>query len=188
MRSRGLQERLAAGTAKLEFEPEHGYLRSLLSALDVPESSQVLVFSKTSLQRERISPKTPRAIYFNDDVMIGFCRGGKVIEISAADEVDRHGVLHARPGARREAGPAAADRVLPALPQLIGQPGIPRASRPFAFRGPARQSASCERVVPHRSHKPARRALGRLVRDRHERPAEAHGQHDRPGAEDGPRT
>ena len=40
-----LQERLDAGTAKLEFEPAHGYLRSLLRALDVPESSQVLVFS-----------------------------------------------------------------------------------------------------------------------------------------------
>lgn len=81
-----LQERLAAGKAKLEFEPERGYLRSLLQALDVPESSQVLVFSKTSLQRERISPKTPRAVYFNDDVMIGFCLRGRVIEISAADE------------------------------------------------------------------------------------------------------
>jgi hypothetical protein len=82
-----LQESLSAGKAKLEFEPERGYLRSLLRALDVPESSQVLVFSKTSLQRERISPKTPRAIYFNDNVMIGSCRGGKVIEISVADEV-----------------------------------------------------------------------------------------------------
>jgi hypothetical protein len=81
-----LEERVFAGKAKLDFEPEHGYLRSLLRLLDVPESSQVLVFSKTSLQRERISPKAPRAIYFNDDVMIGSCRGGKVIEISAADE------------------------------------------------------------------------------------------------------
>jgi hypothetical protein len=81
-----LQERLAAGTARLDFEEEHGYLRSLLRALDVPESSQVLVFSKTSLQRERISPKTPRAIYFNDDVMVGFCLRGRVIEISAADD------------------------------------------------------------------------------------------------------
>jgi hypothetical protein len=81
-----LQERLAQGKAKLEFEPEHGYLRSLLRALDVPESSQVLVYSKTSLQRDRISPKTPRAIYFNDDVMVGFCLRGQVIEISAADD------------------------------------------------------------------------------------------------------
>ncbi|WP_406693494.1 hypothetical protein V5E97_20905 [Singulisphaera sp. Ch08] len=81
-----LKERLAKGETKLEFEPEHGYLRSLLRALDIPESSQVLVFSKTSLQRERISPKTPRAIYFNDEVMVGFCLRGQVIEISAVDD------------------------------------------------------------------------------------------------------
>jgi hypothetical protein len=80
-----LQERLADSKTKLEFESDHGYLKSLLRALDVPESSQVLVFSKTSLQRERISPKTPRALYFNDDVMVGFCLRGSVIEISAAD-------------------------------------------------------------------------------------------------------
>lgn len=81
-----LEERLLQGKATLDFESEHGYLRSLLRALDVPESSQVLVFSKTSLQRERISPQTPRAIYFNDDVMVGFCLRGRVIEISAADD------------------------------------------------------------------------------------------------------
>ena len=62
-------------------------MKSLLHELNIPESSQVLVFSKTSLQRERISPKTPRAIYFNDDVMIGFCLRGQVIEISAVDDV-----------------------------------------------------------------------------------------------------
>lgn len=81
-----LQEQLAAGKVSLGYEPDHGYLKSLLQALDVPESSQVLVFTKTSLQRERISPKTPRAIYFNDDVLIGFCLRGKVLEISAADD------------------------------------------------------------------------------------------------------
>jgi hypothetical protein len=82
-----LEDRLTAGTAKLEFEPAHGYLKSLLKALDVPTSSQVLVFSKTSFQRERISPRTPRAIYFNDEVMVGFCLHGPVMEISAADEL-----------------------------------------------------------------------------------------------------
>ncbi len=81
------KERLAAGKAKLDFEPDHGYLKSVLHELDIPESSQVLVFSKTSLQRERISPKTPRAIYYNDDVMIGFCLRGQVIEISVVDDV-----------------------------------------------------------------------------------------------------
>jgi hypothetical protein len=81
-----LEERLAQGKAKLDYEPKHGYLRSVLRALDVPESSQVLVFSKTSLQRERIAPRTPRSIYFNDDVLVGYCNRGRMMEISAADE------------------------------------------------------------------------------------------------------
>jgi hypothetical protein len=81
-----LRGRLAEGSASLEYEPGHGYLRSLLKALDVPESSQVLVFSKTSMQRDRISPKTPRAIYFNDELMVGFCLRDGVMEIAAADE------------------------------------------------------------------------------------------------------
>ena len=81
-----LQGGLSSGTTTLEFERDHGYLRSLLRHLQVPESSQVLVFSKTSLQRDRISPKTPRAIYFNDEVMVGFTLRGQVLEISTADE------------------------------------------------------------------------------------------------------
>ena len=46
----------------------------------------MLVFSKTSLQRHRISPRTPRAIYFNDDVYVGYCKSGDVLEISAVDQ------------------------------------------------------------------------------------------------------
>jgi hypothetical protein len=45
----------------------------------------VLVFSRTSLQRSHIGPKTPRAIYFNDDVLVGFCRHGEVMEVAASD-------------------------------------------------------------------------------------------------------
>jgi len=80
-----LIEQVAAGETKLEHEPHFGYLRSLLKALDVPMESQMLVFSKTSLQRHCIAPKTPRALYFNDDVYIGFCQQGDVLEISAVD-------------------------------------------------------------------------------------------------------
>ncbi len=80
-----LDQRLKAKQGALTADDEHGYLRSLLMALDVPVSSQVLVFSKTSLQRSRIGPKTPRAIYFNDEVSVGFCRHGDVLEIVAAD-------------------------------------------------------------------------------------------------------
>lgn len=80
-----LQQQLGAGKARLTFEDDHGYLKSVLAALNVPESSQVLVFSRTSLQRDRIGPKTPRAIYFNDDLYIGFCFRGAVMEVSTAD-------------------------------------------------------------------------------------------------------
>lgn len=77
--------RLEAGKTKIPYEKQFGYLRGLLKELNVPESSQILVFSKTSLQRHRISPATPRAIYFGDDVYIGFCQNGDVGEISAVD-------------------------------------------------------------------------------------------------------
>jgi hypothetical protein len=70
---------------KLKFADDHGYLPALLKELNVPQSSQVLVFSKTSFQRERITPKTPRALYFNDDVYVGFCLRGDVLEVSAVD-------------------------------------------------------------------------------------------------------
>jgi hypothetical protein len=80
-----LIEQLATGQTKLEDEPHFGYLRSLLKALHVPAESQMLVFSKTSLQRNRIAPQTPRALYFNDEVYVGFCQEGSVLEISAAD-------------------------------------------------------------------------------------------------------
>jgi hypothetical protein len=80
-----LQERINSGKAKLTFEDDRGYAKSLLKELNVPVSSQVLVFSKTSLQRDRICPKTPRAIYFNDDVYVGFCLRGDVMEMSAVD-------------------------------------------------------------------------------------------------------
>src|SRR5262249_48320791 len=80
-----LQARLEGGKAKLSWDREVGYLRSLLSELRVPVSSQVLVFSKTSLQRQRIAPGTPRALYFSDDVHVGYCQKGEVLDVSAAD-------------------------------------------------------------------------------------------------------
>jgi hypothetical protein len=80
-----LQERIDAGTVQLTYEEKHGYLRSLLRELGVPESSQMLVFSKTSLQRNRISPRRPRAIYFTDDAYVGFCQRGTVLEVTAVD-------------------------------------------------------------------------------------------------------
>lgn len=54
------------------------------------------MFSKTSLQRDRITADRPRAD--NDDVYIGYCDNGEVLEISVACTQTRHRLLHARPG------------------------------------------------------------------------------------------
>jgi hypothetical protein len=80
-----LQGRLDRGEAKLEWYARHGYLRAVLRELGISPASQMLVFSKTSLQRDHISPNAPRAIYYNDRCYVGWVRGGRVLEISAVD-------------------------------------------------------------------------------------------------------
>jgi hypothetical protein len=67
-----LQKRIDAGKTKLAFDKKSGYLTALLKELKVPASSQVLVFSKTSFQLRRISPRIPRALYFGDDIYGSF--------------------------------------------------------------------------------------------------------------------
>jgi hypothetical protein len=80
-----LRVRVESGRASLAYDDEHGYLKAFLAELSVPISSQTLVFSKTSFQRHRINPRHPRAIYFNDDVYVGWVQSGEVVEISAVD-------------------------------------------------------------------------------------------------------
>ena len=80
-----LEKRLEDGKALLAYEPDHGYLRSVLQLLDVPIDSQTLVFSKTSFQYPKISTAHPRALYFNDDVYVGWVQGGPIMEVASAD-------------------------------------------------------------------------------------------------------
>ena len=80
-----MQEALDSHRIQLEHDKDFGYLASVLSALDVPQSSQVMVFSKTSFQNRYIAPTTPRAIYFNDEVYVGTVHYGDVLEISVTD-------------------------------------------------------------------------------------------------------
>ena len=87
-----LARRLATGETALRWDERHGWLPSLLEALHIPLSSQVLVFSKTSLQRERIMPERPRALYFNDEVYVGMVRDGTVFEIASTDP--RQGTIY----------------------------------------------------------------------------------------------
>jgi hypothetical protein len=76
---------LESGKAELRFEPASSYLPSVLDRLGVSPDSQTLVFSKTSVQESRISPRTPRAIYFGDDVAIAYVPGADAIELAAVD-------------------------------------------------------------------------------------------------------
>lgn len=79
-----LNSRLRSGEATLPYDEKTGYLAPLLAALDVSVDSQIVVFSRTSLQSTLIRPRNPRAIYFNDSVVVAWVRGG-FIEIAAHD-------------------------------------------------------------------------------------------------------
>jgi hypothetical protein len=79
-----LIERLARGDVELDFHRERGYLDSLLAALEIDPASQMLVYSQTSLQSRLIGPRTPRAIYFNDDVYVAYVKGAP-LEIASLD-------------------------------------------------------------------------------------------------------
>jgi len=80
-----LQREIDQGKATLVYDPDHGYLKSVLTLLNVPIDSQTLVFSKTSFQYPKISPEHPRALYFNDDVYVGSVHEGKAVEIVSFD-------------------------------------------------------------------------------------------------------
>jgi hypothetical protein len=80
-----LSQRIEADEVKLASRPGQGYLLDLLQTLTVPVESQVLVFSKSSANVRLVSPKTPRAIYFSDDVYVGWIPETGALEISAVD-------------------------------------------------------------------------------------------------------
>lgn len=80
-----LNRNIQSGKARLEFDERQGYLRSVLEALHIPIESQIVVFSKSSVQMARINPQNPRALYFNDSAAVGWVRGGPFVEVAAED-------------------------------------------------------------------------------------------------------
>jgi len=82
---------LHSGSVRLAFDPVQGYLPSILQALRLPAASQLLVFTKSSVQASRISPRNPRAIFFDDTVTLGFIPGAEFLEFAAEDP--RQGVV-----------------------------------------------------------------------------------------------
>ena len=80
-----LERKIQRGELVLPQDPQFGVLPGLLKELNVPVESQVLVFSKTSLQIHKISPSNPRALYFNDSVYVGYVPGSSILELAAND-------------------------------------------------------------------------------------------------------
>ncbi len=80
-----LQTRLLSGEAKLEFKPPRGYLDSVLKHLGIDPSSQLLVYSKSSLQVEWVNASRPRAIYFNDDTYAAWVQSVGLLEFETMD-------------------------------------------------------------------------------------------------------
>ncbi|MEE2715392.1 MAG: hypothetical protein VYD34_05235 [Verrucomicrobiota bacterium] len=75
---------LESGKLSLDRSSEKAFVVSLLKALNISPATQTLVYSTTSLQLRRISPRNPRALYFNEDVYVGWVPGGQ-IEIASID-------------------------------------------------------------------------------------------------------
>jgi hypothetical protein len=89
----GTQDRIARLSATLAARPfqrdaQTGFLRPFLDALNVPVESQLLVFSKTGVQHLYTSPRTPRALYFDESVVVGYVPGAPEIEIITHDPVE----------------------------------------------------------------------------------------------------
>lgn len=95
-----LWDKVRTQGVSLDASSEKAYLRSLLEELQIPVESQVLVFSKTSLQKPLIGPKRPRAIYFNEECYVGTVPGGDLEIISVSPERGFRYYLMAHPLSR----------------------------------------------------------------------------------------
>jgi hypothetical protein len=83
-----LEEQIQRRQVKLDYQDNgQGFLPSLLEHLDVNIDSQMLVFSKTSFHADLISPAAPRAVYFNDNVFVGFAQHGD-LELAALEPTE----------------------------------------------------------------------------------------------------
>jgi hypothetical protein len=162
-----LGRRIAQGDVKLDFENNGmGHLRSLLRNLGVSIDSQMLVFSKTSFQGPRIWPGSPRAIYFGDNVSVGWVRGGEVLELAAVDP--RQGVIFYTLDIADVAKPRfdRRDNACLQCHHTGGTLGVP------GLFGHAHVSVG---RISDRSPQPDERALGRMVRVRQTWLRSAHG-------------
>ena len=71
-------QRIESGQSTLQAESDREILAEILTALEVPVASQLLVFSKTSAQNARIGPLTPRALYFSQNAYLSWVQNGDI--------------------------------------------------------------------------------------------------------------
>ena len=173
-----LQLKIDSGEVVLQFDGKHGYLSSLLKDLNIPVSSQSLVFSKSSEQEAVISPQTPRALYFNDDVYVGWVQGG-AIELAAVDPKSGSFFYtltqenNAHPKFERHTTNCVGCHDSSEDPAKL----IPRLLMFVRSAGSPGKGNQC-RGRRHHGSQPVQGAVGRLVRHRDARQADAHGQPD----------
>ena len=161
-----VNRKLQDGTARLTFEGRSGFLRSALEALQIPVDSQLLVFSRASLQGRQINEQNPRALFFNDRVALGWVRGGEIIEVAAHDESAGMVFYTLEQRADATAGPPQFKRAFECLGchlagDTLGVPGLLMFSTDSPGSLPGVQSAE-----PGGSQRSAGETIRRLVRDR----------------------
>ncbi len=82
-----MKSALESGELKLDRSGEKEFLADFLKVFDIPISSQLLVFSTTSLQLSLINPSNPRALYFGEDIYVGYIPGGRIEIVSLDPEL-----------------------------------------------------------------------------------------------------
>ena len=171
-----VNKQLQDGGVQLTFDGRSGFLRSALEALQIPVDSQLLVFSRTSLQGKLINEQNPRALFFNDRVALGWVRGGDVLEVAAHDE--SAGVVFYTLEQRADAttGPPQFKRAFECLG--VSRDGqYARRARPADVQYHTPGAVSGVRSsAPHRSRRCSEPTFWRLVRDRQDWLGAAHGQ------------
>lgn len=80
-----LNQALLRGERAFDRDARSGYLPGVLAALGVPQETQLLVFSKTGVQRAFTSPQNPRALFFDQSVAVGYLPGAPLIEVAVHD-------------------------------------------------------------------------------------------------------
>jgi len=175
-----LWERISLGQVRMDVASPQAFLRQLLLELEIPVASQVLVFSKTSLQNSLISPATPRAIDFSEEAYAGWCQDGLFELIGIDPENGPQFYTLSFPYLRGEKPELATSETCVSCHESSRTEGVKGMLVRSVYTDENRATAASRRQFRQRTRESIARALGRLVCHRTPRCGSAHGQRDRP--------